>query len=214
MVRTGRPREFDRDQALAAATELFWRHGFEGTSLAQLREAMGGISSASFYAAFKSKEALYREVLAAYLAGHGTVVAPLTDERLRPRDRIEQALRRSARMQTDPAHAPGCFVVLSATIGSPETAELRAITAEVRAGNRRAIAACVQAGVDAGDLPSDADTAALTALFDTLLVGLALQAIDGTPAGALDAAMANALVAWDYARTAQVHGQPRGMKTV
>ncbi len=58
MPRTGRPREFDRDQALVAATDLFWRHGFEGASLAQLREAMGHISSASFHAAFKSKEAL------------------------------------------------------------------------------------------------------------------------------------------------------------
>ena len=203
MARTGRPREFDRDQALGAATDLFWRHGFEGASLAQLREAMGGISSASFYAAFKSKEALYREVLAGYLASHGNVLAPLTDERLPPRDRIEQALRRSARMQTDPAHAPGCLVVLSATIGSPEMAELRAITAEVRAANRRAIAACVQAGVEAGDLAPDADTAGLTALFDTLLVGSALQAIDGTPAAALDAAVSNAMVAWNFAGIAQ-----------
>ena len=211
MARTGRPREFDRDQALAAATDLFWRHGFEGASLAQLREAMGGISSASFYAAFKSKEALYREVLAGYLASHGAVVAPLTDERLRPRDRIEQALRRSAQMQTDPAHAPGCLVVLSATIGSPETAQLRAITAELRAANRRAIAACVQAGVEAGDLALDADTAGLTALFDTLLVGLALQAIDGTPASALDAAMASALVVWDHARIAETSNRSKSM---
>ena len=202
MARTGRPREFDRDQALAAATDLFWRHGFEGASLAQLREAMGGISSASFYAAFTSKEALYREVLAGYLDRHGAVLAPLTDKGLRPRDRIEQALRKTARMQTDPAHAPGCLVILSATIGSPQTAELRAITAQVRAANRGAIAACVQAGVEAGDLAPDTDTAGLTALFDTLLVGSALQAIDGTPAGALDAAMANAMVAWDHARTA------------
>ena len=199
MARTGRPRAFDRDWALAGATNLFWRHGFEGTSLAQLRKVMGGISSASFYAAFGSKEALYREALAGYLAGHGTALAPLTDERLPPRARIEQALRRSARMQTDPAHAPGCMVVLSATIGSPETADLRRVTAEVRAANRRAIAACVQAGVEAGDLTPDADTVGLTVLFDTMLTGLALQAIDGTPADALDAAMTNALVAWDQA---------------
>lgn len=201
MPRTGRPREFDRDQALTAAMDLFWRHGFEGATLPQLREVMGGISSASFYAAFGSKEALYREALAAYLASHGLVLDPLVDDRLPPRERIAQALRRSARMQTDPAHAPGCMVTLSATVGSPDMAELKALTADVRTANRRAIAACIQAGIDKGDLEPDADTAGLTALFDTLLVGFALQAIDGTPAPALDAAISNALVAWDQARS-------------
>ena len=39
--RAGRPRAFDRDQALNQALELFWRHGFEGTSTAQLTTAMG-----------------------------------------------------------------------------------------------------------------------------------------------------------------------------
>ncbi len=105
-------------------------------------------------------------------------------------------------MRTDPAHAPGCLVVLSATIGSPEMAELRRITAEVRAANRRAIAACVQAGVEMGDLAPDVDTAGLTALFDTLLVGSALQAIDGTSASA-GRGSGERDGAWDHARIAQ-----------
>ena len=56
---------------------LFWEHGYEGASLLTLREAMGDISSASFYAAFGSKEALYRETLARYLAVHGGIVGAL-----------------------------------------------------------------------------------------------------------------------------------------
>ena len=117
MARTGRPREFDRDEAVAAAMEMFWKHGFEGASIERLRDAMGGLSSASFYAAFASKEALYREVLARYLGTHGRVLESLRDARLTPRERIEQALRRSARMQTDASHPSGCMITLSATIG-------------------------------------------------------------------------------------------------
>src|SRR5437867_1876189 len=62
----GRPREFDAEQALDAALLLFWRHGYEGTSLAALTDAMG-INTPSLYAAFGSKEMLFRRALDRYL---------------------------------------------------------------------------------------------------------------------------------------------------
>lgn len=61
----GRPRAFDRDAALSAATHLFWQKGYAATSISDLTEAMG-IGSPSLYAAFGSKEALYGEALRYY----------------------------------------------------------------------------------------------------------------------------------------------------
>ena len=66
----GRPREFDRDQALRKAMLLFWQHGYEGTSMSALVEALG-IASARIYAAFGSKEQLFREAVALYEEGEG-----------------------------------------------------------------------------------------------------------------------------------------------
>ena len=57
----GRPREFDIEKALDTAGELFWRKGYEGTSLSDLTGAIG-ITPPSFYFAFKSKAALFRQV--------------------------------------------------------------------------------------------------------------------------------------------------------
>src|SRR5437763_11962127 len=62
----GRPREFDTEKALDAALLLFWRHGYEGTSLTALTGAMG-INVPSLYAAFGNKEALFRKALDRYL---------------------------------------------------------------------------------------------------------------------------------------------------
>jgi TetR/AcrR family transcriptional repressor for divergent bdcA len=197
MARTGRPRGFDRDEAVTQAMHLFWEYGFEGTSLDQLRRAMGGISSASFYAAFGSKEALYRETLDAYLRGHGMVMAALRDESLAPRERLERALRQSAVMQTEADHPTGCMVALSATICSADASIIRSLTAAERAANREAIRACIDAAIADGTLRADTDPVGLAALFGGLLVGLSIQARDGVSGEQLDAAVTQVLTAWD-----------------
>ncbi len=64
-VRTGRPREFDAEAALAEIMDVFWAKGFEGTSLADLVAATG-LKKGSLYAAFGDKRAMYLEALALY----------------------------------------------------------------------------------------------------------------------------------------------------
>jgi len=66
-VRRGRPRNFDRNQVLLKAMQTFWENGYEGTSMTQLVDAMG-IGSPSIYAAFGSKEELFREAVELYVA--------------------------------------------------------------------------------------------------------------------------------------------------
>jgi TetR/AcrR family transcriptional repressor for divergent bdcA len=174
----------------------FWQHSYEGTSIETLRAAMGGISSASFYAAYGSKEQLYREALDRYLATHGRVVAPLFDTTVAPRKRIEQTLRGSARMQSDAQHPLGCMVTLSATIGSVQNENLRQTTAAIRRENKAAIDRAVAEAVGADELRPDA-AVGLPVLLDMALNGLTLLARDGSDRellyGAVDAAMA----AWD-----------------
>ena len=69
----GRPRAFDMDKALDARARLFWRKGYEGTSIADLTEAMG-INPPSLYAAFGGKEALFRQALDRYEAKHAVLL--------------------------------------------------------------------------------------------------------------------------------------------
>ena len=197
MPRTGRPRQFDREGALDAAMQLFWRQGYESTSLDQLKRAMGGLSAASFYGAFGSKEGLYREALARYLDTHGQVVAPLHDDTLKPRDALEQALRRSARLQTDARLPGGCMVVLSAVNASPENAHLQALVAAERVRTRDAIRGCVARAVALGELRADADAEGLATLSEALLVGMSVQARDGVPQAAIEAAVSSLLQLWD-----------------
>jgi TetR/AcrR family transcriptional repressor of nem operon len=61
----GRPREFDRDQVLVKAMELFWRKGYEATSLSDLTAGLG-IGRQSLYLAFGDKAGLFQECLELY----------------------------------------------------------------------------------------------------------------------------------------------------
>ena len=96
-MRTGRPRSFDRDRALAIAMDMFWRKGFAATSIADLCAALG-IAPPSLYAAFGSKEDLYEACIAYYMNS----VAPRIWDGFRKaataRDAVEAFLQDSARM--------------------------------------------------------------------------------------------------------------------
>ena len=210
MARSGRPRGFDRDAALDSAMHLFWEHGYEGASLAVLRHAMGDISSASFYAAFGSKEALYRETLARYLDKHGGIVGALDDETLSPRSRLEQALLASVAVQTDPAHPKGCMLTLSAMVSSEAGAPTRDLTRAEREITRQALQRCIAAGMRVGDLEPATDIAGLTALYDGLVLGISIQARDGVPADTLRAAIGHAMAAWDTQCRASSHPEAPG----
>lgn len=210
MARTGRPREFDVDEALVTALGLFWEHGYESTSLSQLRSALG-ISSASFYHAFSSKEDLFKNVVQRYVESYGQVTSPAGDDSLAPREAIERTLRQSAAMQTGPDHPLGCLLILTGTLTAPGDAAVRELLAQLRAANRRNIVTCVERAIACGELPPGTDAHALGTMFHSFLAGIATEARDGTPGTVLDQAIGYLMAAWDAiaARAPATSGAPR-----
>ena len=88
-----RPREFDNDKVLDALRDLFWEHGYEGTSYSQIMAATG-LQKGSLYSAFGDKRALYLKALARYDAGNVSEgVAMLRNEGLSGADRINALMQ-------------------------------------------------------------------------------------------------------------------------
>lgn len=200
MAQMGRPRSFDRDEAIHQAMHIFWEHGYEATSLAQLKAGIGGgISAPSFYAAFGSKEDLFKEVVAHYLATHGQVETSLWDESIPPRHGLEMTLRRSARMQSERSHPKGCLMVLSAAACSAEHVPVQKLLTKARARTRDGIASCIARALASGELPAGTDARALTMAYGSFLVGLSTLARDGLTSAALDSAVTEMMKVWDVA---------------
>ena len=206
MAQMGRPRTFDRDAAVTKAMHLFWESGYDATSLSQLKANIGGgITAPSFYAAFGSKEALFREAAERYLATHGKVTACLWDSTLSPREAIETALRRSAKMQCERSHPKGCMVALGTMSAcAPETTAVLKPLLDSQARTRAGMTACVERGIASGELRPDVDVRALVTVFDSFLLGLTPLARNGVRHVVLDAAITNVMNVWDAAMTARV----------
>ncbi|NYE59918.1 AcrR family transcriptional regulator [Duganella sp. 1224] len=201
MAERGRPRTFDRDAALTAAMHLFWENGFDSTSLAQLKAAMGGgISAPSFYAAFESKEALYKEALGRYMEIYGHITRSLHDASIPPREGVALALHRSAKMQFEAGHPRGCMVALGsmgggASGGEAVTQPLRDVRNRTRAGFR----SCVERAIESGELRATTDPNALSIALDSFFLGISVLARDGVRYAVMKKAVDDAMAIWDAA---------------
>ena len=179
----GRPREFDADAALDQAMEVFWRHGYEGATIAQLTEAMG-INPPSLYAAFGNKEGLLKAALDRYTKLRAAWMEEVLNAPT-ARDVAERMLRGIADKQTDPANPPGCLLVqggLACGTGSEnvpfELAARRTLT-EDQLRDR-----FVRAKAE-GDLKETADPAALARYLSAVSVGMGVMASSGADRDAL-----------------------------
>jgi AcrR family transcriptional regulator len=193
-VALGRPRAFDADRALDRALDVFWRKGYEGATLSDLTAAMG-INPPSLYAAFGNKEGLFRKALDRYWRlrtgfSQEALAAP-TARRV-----AEKLLHGTAKFLTDPCHPKGCLAVHGALASGGENDCIRCELETRRATQQAAIRERLKRAKREGDLPADADPAALARFLATVMEGMAVQAASGASRKELNRVAATALRAF------------------
>ena len=196
MAERGRPRNFDRAQALRKAMEVFWSKGYEGASLTDLTAAMG-INSPSLYGAFGSKEGLFREAVQLYRDTDGAASRRALAEAATARAGICGMLLAAAERFTTPGAPPGCLIVLGAPSGADTDAGVGVFLGDNRREMQGRILARLTAGAAAGELPAGADLKGLAAFYTTILHGMSIQARDGASRKTLQAVARQAMCAWD-----------------
>lgn len=175
--------------------ELFWRHGYEGTSIADLTTAMG-FTPPTLYAAFGSKEDLYREVIQFFL---------LRSERRRMDAALAQpsayAMLRSylyaaAESFTDPHTPAGCMVATAALQCASENQPIAQEVARIRQHMVLGFVERLDGAKTSGELPATIDSLALANFYTAIVQGMSVQAIDGASTNDLLAVADLALSAW------------------
>jgi AcrR family transcriptional regulator len=193
-MRAGRPRSFCVDQAADRAMNVFWRKGYEGASLSDLTTAMG-INAPSLYAAFGSKEGLFRAVLERYDVRR----ASFMDNVLSAPDALGVArnyLEGLAEFAADTnggMNPPGCLLVQSGSCGDQSIPEE---VARHRAEKEAKLRERFSRARDEGDLPEDADPAALARFLSAVANGICMQAAAGAGTAELRDIARMALASW------------------
>ena len=191
---SGRVRQFDADEALDRALEVFWARGYEGATLPELTRAMG-INRPSLYAAFGNKEQLFHKALGRYQTGPLSFV----NEALKKpsaRAAVEAIFSGFVRIQRDRSGSRGCMIV-SGALACGEAAEpVRRELARLRQATVAALRERFDRAVRESDLPEGTDCASLARYIATVLNGLAVQAASGATEKELRQVAAMAMRAW------------------
>jgi AcrR family transcriptional regulator len=196
MALRGRPRTFDREQALHSALEVFFTRGYDGATLEELQEAMGGIAPPSFYSAFGSKDRLFREAVDLYYTAMGGVMRAAL-EAPTAREGVAGLLREAATRFCQGDGPRGCLVILGALNPTRGNKEAHDYLHGLRQEGPAIIKARIARGVSDGDVPAGAPVADMASFYATVVQGLALRARDGASRQALLAVADAAMAAWE-----------------
>ncbi|MEQ8292146.1 MAG: TetR/AcrR family transcriptional regulator [Roseovarius sp.] len=194
MAPRGRPRSFDREQALERLMEVFWSKGYEGAQLKDLMAAIN-VGPPSFYGAFGSKEAAFTEAVDLYIATVGS--RPMQPLQTAPTAR--EGIRGMLEGTIDVAlstRSGGCMLILGVVNCLPEHQPAREYLLDARRKTVALIKACLQRGIEDGNLTEGTDVNRLAAFYHGVMQAISFQARDGATRPELEALIEPAMAAF------------------
>ncbi|GAA1560576.1 TetR/AcrR family transcriptional regulator [Kribbella lupini] len=179
----GRPRTFDEDEALERAVEVFWRQGYEGTSVTDLTSAMG-VNKPSLYAVYGGKADLFRRVVAHY-AEHEMAYAQAALAEPTALGVVHRFLNDNVIALTRDDKPLGCLSIQGGLSCSTENQDVAQFLAASRLAGEKAFADRFRRAIQDRDLSAEADPDALARFLMVISEGQAVHAAAGVGREAL-----------------------------
>ncbi len=178
MAAAGRPRTFDKEEALSKAMHVFWEKGYEGTTMSDLVDAIG-MKPPSIYAAFGNKDALFTEVVAHYLPIIVNGQLDVLTNTPNIKTAVTKTLDAAVHLFTSDENPHTCLIMTAAINTSPEHLSHVAALKHLRSNYRKTWATRFEQAKADQQITEAADPNALASYFATLVQGMALSAKDG-----------------------------------
>jgi len=179
---------------------LFWEHGYEGTSIADLTQAMG-VTPPSLYATYGSKEELYRRALDHAVARDSQRRCEALQGEMSAYEALAFYLNDVVQGISDPAKPRGCMVSTAVLQYSENNVSVARDVAARREASIQMLQARFDRAVQEGELPVGTDTDTLARFYGAVVQGMSAQACDGACTDALKRLVVIALSAWPGDRT-------------
>jgi AcrR family transcriptional regulator len=176
--KTGRPISFDKHAVLEAAMLLFWERGYEGTSMADLTQAMG-LNPSSIYAAFGDKHALFQLAVKRYMEMRAQYAGKALEEPTLKKV-VRALFDNTVAFLTTPGHPPTCMTLAGAVGCSLDASPARDLMTEIRKQNQVALRQRLLKARKSGELSREIDVDDYTRYLSTIMAGLSIQAANGS----------------------------------
>lgn len=194
MKKKGRPLSFDRDDALRKAMLLFWRHGYEATSLNDITAALA-VKPSSVYSAFGDKKRLFLDAVGLYMSGPVTSDT-IIDQAPSAQEAARELLRASAIGFSGESTPPGCLLASSAISCSDAANDVKLELAAIRRGIEARLRTKILQSIEDKQLPADSDADGLAATTMAVIQGMSTLARDGATREKLLRVAAVAMRSW------------------
>lgn len=170
----GRPKGFDRDEALDQALQVFYEKGYEATSVAQLGQAMN-MKPPSLYNAFGDKERLFIEVLDFYHKPYQDSVRRIFQQADDTREAVRLLMEKSRNLHAI-ANPIGCLVVNSTVNVGSEDSPIAAKIKSLHETTEKLIYQGLKEGQQKGEIPETVKVTRLARYVAGILLGAAALA--------------------------------------
>ena len=178
MAVVGRPRTFDKDEALTKAMYVFWEKGYEGTTMADLIESIG-IKAPSIYAAFGNKDAIFKEVVTHYLPIVVNGQLGTLNNIPNIYEAVDNTLKECVSLFSSNDNPHNCLIMTAAINTSPEHIEHVEALKNIRNDYKAAWRKRFEKAVLDNQMINGANPNELAEYFTTIIQGMALRAKDG-----------------------------------
>ncbi len=167
----GRPSKFDRDEAVDVVMNAIWRNGYEASSVKALSEQLG-ITRSSFYNAFTSREALFREVLERYCDQSPDKALTEAKQGIAIKALLTRTFRNACKARSADTEGRGCMVINSVSEFCNVHDELGDLMEGVVLGSLGNLERLLHRGVAQGEIDEKRDIHATALALQNLLMGL------------------------------------------
>ena len=190
-----RPREFDEDEVLTEAMDVFWTQGYDSTSISDLMDATG-LAKGSLYKGFGDKKRLFMLALDSYLTDANAALLECDASSESGREALERVFSGVVGMSTRGGVRRGCLSVNSAIELGPHDPDVRNRLRRNTRQKERTFAAIIRRGVADGSLRKDLDPEAGARLLTTVTNGLQVRGKLGLTPSRADETVAMAIEAF------------------
>jgi TetR/AcrR family transcriptional regulator, transcriptional repressor for nem operon len=179
-----RPKEFDPEQALNTAMEVFWRRGYEATSIEDLTTSMG-INRGSLYDTFGGKQELFLACMDRYCHGMLANRLPMLNQPGPALETIRIFIQMMLEFALSYPERKGCLIANTVMEMGPREKEIGSRTAKAMGDLEEAFFKALMRARDQGELKNSKDPRSLARFLTTMMQGVIVMLKAGAPADAL-----------------------------